>query len=70
MLATAKRNFGRLQGTIYDFPETGDTLPMHNHDENSVHITIVSKGSFRVHGNDFDITIKAGDVVEIGRAHV
>jgi quercetin dioxygenase-like cupin family protein len=64
MLTSGQKNFGKLQGIIYDFPEVNDILPMHNHDENTVHITIVSKGSFRAHGKNFDITIKAGDIVD------
>lgn len=64
MLNIGQKNFGKLQGTIYDFPEVNDILPMHTHNEETSHITIVSKGSFRAHGLAFDITIKAGDVVD------
>ena len=61
----SSKNFGKLQGIVYEFPEINDVLPMHTHDENTVHITIISRGSFRAHnGKDWDITIKAGDVVD------
>jgi quercetin dioxygenase-like cupin family protein len=60
-----QKKFGKLNGTIYDFPEINDILPMHSHSEDDSHITIVSKGSFRAHnGSTWDITIKAGDVVD------
>ena len=57
-------SYGKLSGTIYDFPEANDILPMHTHLENTVHITIVARGSFRSHGDGFDITVKAGDVLD------
>lgn len=65
MWIAGTKQFGKLQGVIYDFPEVNDTLAMHTHTDQDVHITIVSKGSFRAHnGIDWDITIKAGDVVD------
>ena len=65
MLLSGTKTFGKLQGTIYDFPEVNDTLRMHSHTEQDVHITIISRGSFRTHnGKDWDITIKAGDIVD------
>lgn len=57
-------NFGSLVGTVYDFPATGDALPMHKHTAEDVHITVVARGSFRAHGDSFDMTVKAGDVVD------
>lgn len=41
---------GTLRGTIYTFDAVGDVLPMHRHTERDVHITIVARGSFVVHG--------------------
>lgn len=55
---------GKLVGTIYDFPEIGDVLPMHNHTETDVHISVVAKGSFRAHGNGWSRTVNAGDVLD------
>jgi hypothetical protein len=43
---------GKLQGTVYTFDKAGDILPMHRHTETDVHITVVARGSFRVHGPD------------------
>jgi len=37
---------------------------MHKHTETDVHITIVARGSFRVHGEGYDIISKAGDVLD------
>lgn len=54
---------GSLRGTIYDFEIVGDTLPMHQHEEATNHITIVARGSIRAHGNGWDKVLKSGDVV-------
>ena len=35
-------------GTIYDFPEVGDKIPMHSHDTGTEHLTIFCHGKFRV----------------------
>jgi quercetin dioxygenase-like cupin family protein len=71
MLQTKPLIYGKLNGAIYDAPEVGDILLMHNHGEADVHITIVARGSFRVHGNGWDIVGKAGDVIDWkpGQAH-
>jgi quercetin dioxygenase-like cupin family protein len=63
--------FGKLNGTIYDAVAVGDVLPMHDHDESTVHITIVARGSFRAHGDGWEMTAKAGDVIDwkVGQAH-
>lgn len=55
---------GKLTGTIYDFPEVGDVLPMHTHTEADVHISVVAKGSFRAHGNGWERVVNAGDVLD------
>lgn len=56
---------GNLHGIVYDFEFVGDTLPMHQHTERDVHITIVSRGSFRFHGPEIgDETYKAGAVID------
>ena len=51
MLQAKPLTLGKLVGTIYDFPEVGDVLPMHTHTEADVHISVVARGSFRAHGN-------------------
>lgn len=64
MLQIKTFNLGKLSGTIYDFPELNDTLEMHQHDENNVHITVIARGSFRVHGEGYDIISKSGDILD------
>jgi quercetin dioxygenase-like cupin family protein len=64
MLQKKPLRLGSLVGTIYDFPFVGDVLPMHSHDENNVHISIIARGSFRAHGNGLDRTLNCGDVVD------
>lgn len=64
MLQIKPISFGRLTGSIYDAPETNDTLPMHTHGEDDVHITIIARGSFRVHGDEWEMVAKAGDVLD------
>lgn len=64
MIKTTPFNFGKLIGTIYDFPDIDDILPMHDHTEENVHITVVAKGSFRAHGDGWDITISSGNVLD------
>jgi quercetin dioxygenase-like cupin family protein len=57
-------NMGNLRGTIYDFEEVGDVLPMHWHRPENTHITIVAKGSFMVKGVTWEKTLVAGNVVD------
>ena len=64
MLEFKPFTLGKLTGTIYDFPEVGDVLPMHTHGEVDVHISVVAKGSFRAHGNGWERIVKAGDVLD------
>ncbi len=63
--------FGRLTGGIYDSVSEGDILPMHDHGISDVHITIVARGSFKVHGDGWEMTAKAGDVIDwkVGQRH-
>lgn len=71
MHKVSQRIFGNLQVKVFDFPETDDTLPMHNHDEESIHITIVARGAFRLYGDGWEIIAKSGDVIdwEVGKRH-
>ena len=57
MMKITPIEFGNLRGTVYDFPEIGDVLPMHSHTEADVHISIIAKGSFRTHGNGEERTL-------------
>jgi quercetin dioxygenase-like cupin family protein len=71
MMMVEKKTFGALVGAIYLFEEIGDKLPMHNHDENSAHLTFVMNGSFRMHGDEWEIIAKTGQVIDWkpGQAH-
>lgn len=64
MLQAKPLNAGKLMGTIFDFAEAGDVLPMHTHSEADVHISVVAKGSFRAHGNGWERMVSAGDVLD------
>lgn len=64
MLVSKALSLGRLSGTIFDFPEAGDVLPMHMHDEQTVHITIVARGRFRARGDGWENEFAAGDVID------
>jgi quercetin dioxygenase-like cupin family protein len=55
---------GDLKTSIYDFPNINDVLPMHVHDDVTNHITVVARGSFRAHGNGWEKTVVAGDVLD------
>ena len=64
MMQTKPISFGIINGTVYDFPEIDDVLPMHTHTEADAHISIVAKGSFRSHGDGWELTLVAGNVVD------
>jgi len=71
MLVSRAISFGKLNCTIYDAAEVGDILPMHTHDEASVHITIIARGSFKVRGDGWEMIAKEGDVLDwkVGQNH-
>lgn len=62
---------GSLSVNVCDFPEVGDILPMHSHGESDVHITIVARGSFKVHGDSWERVCKEGDLIDwqVGQQH-
>jgi quercetin dioxygenase-like cupin family protein len=64
MMKTIPIQYGIINGTVYDFPVVGDTLPMHTHTDADVHISIVAKGSFRAHGDGWERTLVSGNVVD------
>ena len=58
--------FGDLKGSIYSFEFKDDELPTHEHDENTNHISIIARGSFKCIGRP-EIEgqiIKNGQVVD------
>ena len=64
MLDAKPITFGKLNGMVCDFPVAGDVLPMHQHGEADVHITVVARGSFKAHGNGWERQVSAGDVID------
>lgn len=57
---------GALQGVVYDFG-AGDVLPMHKHTDADAHISVVARGSFRVHGPAIgEVIYAAGAVLDWG----
>jgi quercetin dioxygenase-like cupin family protein len=71
MLQSKPITYGKLNGMIYDAVDVDDVLEMHTHGEADVHITIVARGLFRVHGDGWTMVAKAGDVLDWkpGQAH-
>ena len=71
MLQSKPVTYGKLNGVIYDAVDVDDILPMHTHGEQDVHITIIARGSFKVHGDGWEMVAKAGDVLDLkpGQAH-
>jgi len=63
-LLSSPLSAGKLVGTIYTFEKSGDVLPMHNHDEESAHITIVARGSVKAHGKGWEKELSAGAVID------
>ena len=64
MLQSKPLSFGKLTGTVYDFVLADDVLEKHQHDEETVHITIVARGSFKISGTGWQKTVTAGDVID------
>lgn len=54
---------GGLVGTLYRFAAAGDTLPMHDHDEATAHISVITQGVFRVSGPGWSKTAVPGPVL-------
>lgn len=73
MLQDKNFGLGKLTGTIYDFPEVGDELPLHVHDETSIHISIVARGRIKAFGPDgtWETEASAGAVLDwqVGQWH-
>jgi quercetin dioxygenase-like cupin family protein len=57
-------SFDKLIGTKYEFPFVGDVLPMHIHSNFDNHISIINKGSFKAHGDNWELTLVAGNIVD------
>lgn len=65
LLTKELQNLGNIRGTIYDFEHEGDVLPMHDHDEVSIHITIVARGKIKAHSSTgWEIEAEAGKIID------
>jgi quercetin dioxygenase-like cupin family protein len=57
-------NLGDIKGAIYDFEKSGDILPKHVHDEDTVHITIVARGKIKAYSHDWEKEAIAGQILD------
>lgn len=64
MLSSKPINHGDLRGSVYDFTDSGDVLAKHNHDENTVHITIVARGKIKAYSHDWSVEAEAGKILD------
>ena len=64
MLSNKIQQLGDLRLTIFDFEFAGDVLEKHNHDENSVHITIVARGKVKASSHDWEIEVSSGGIID------
>jgi len=64
MLKPTSLIMGALRGTIYDFEEIGDELPLHTHADLDVHISIVGRGKFLIFGNGWEQEAGTGAVMD------
>lgn len=64
MLLDKPISLGDLRGTMYDFEKAGDILPKHNHDDDSVHITIVARGKLKAYSHDWEKVAVAGQLLD------
>ena len=64
LLVKQLEGLGDLHGSMYDFEKAGDVLPKHNHDETSVHITIVAKGKIKAYSHDWSMEAVAGQLLD------
>jgi len=64
MLTVTQFEFGKLKGTVYDFSQIGDIVPMHTHDKATAHITIVAKGKMQISINGVMQEYESGKVVD------
>lgn len=63
-LLSRTKQIGQHSLTIYDFENVGDELGAHVHDEATVHMTIVSRGSVLAFGDGWEMTAPSGTVLE------
>jgi len=64
LLVKQLENLGDIRGAIYDFEKSGDVLPKHNHDEATVHVTIVARGRVKAYSHDWEKEAVAGQILD------
>jgi quercetin dioxygenase-like cupin family protein len=71
LLAKQLDNLGSIRGIMYDFERAGDTLPKHNHTENTAHITVVARGKLKAYSHDWELEAVAGQLLDfpVGQPH-
>lgn len=62
---------GALTGMLYTFAAAGDVLPLHDHDTATAHISVVTRGAFKVSGPGWSQTATPGPVLSFdpGQPH-
>jgi quercetin dioxygenase-like cupin family protein len=53
-----------ILGKIYTFEKAGEALLMHNHLEDTAHITVVVCGKIKVHGDGWGNEYSANNVID------
>ena len=64
LLVNQLEDLGDIRGAMYDFEKAGDILPKHNHDENTVHITIDARGKLKAYSHDWEKEAVAGQLLD------
>jgi quercetin dioxygenase-like cupin family protein len=64
LLVKQLENLGDIRGAIYDFEKAGDIVPKHNHDEFTVHVTIVARGRLKAYSHDWEKEATAGQIID------
>lgn len=62
-LKSRSYQMGNVHVIVHD-GDTDDILPMHQHNENDIHFTIVARGSVRVHGGVGDKVFRSGAMID------
>ena len=64
MLLSKELSVGDIRGMIFDFENAGDVLSKHIHNEDTVHITIVTKGKIKAYSHDWEQEGIAGQILD------
>jgi len=64
VLLLADMKFGDLKSQVYTFEKSGDVLPEHVNDQDTVHITVVCRGKVLVTSMGFEREALAGEIID------